>query len=186
MLISEYYALLGIPANSSVEDVKKAYRKKARLYHPDINPSTDAKDKFIIVTEAYDFIMESRKEGILDDQDYFRIVEDWRKFRQERSRQRAQYYARSSFERFKSSRYYRSTKILNVSTVIFVFAVAVMVLIFTVLGYILRVRNPLPGEDHPPVFAFILLLIMSTILFTVAFLYLRNYIELNRKNKRSC
>ena len=47
MTLSDYYQILGLPANSSLEDIKKAYRQKARLYHPDINHSPDAKDKFI-------------------------------------------------------------------------------------------------------------------------------------------
>ncbi|NLJ44576.1 MAG: DnaJ domain-containing protein [Bacteroidales bacterium] len=183
MLISEYYAVLGLPVNSSLEEIKKAYRKKARLYHPDINHDPGAKEKFILATEAYDFLIESHNRETIDEEDYFRIVEEWRKYRQDRSRQRAQYYARSSFERFRNSKYYKSTKILNISTIIFNFAIALMVLIFTIFGYILRLRNPLPEDKHPPVLAFILLLIISLILFSVALLSLKSWIDLNKKQK---
>ena len=141
MLISEYYNILGLPLNSSLEEIKKAYRKKARLYHPDINQSPDAKDKFIKVTEAYDFLMANHEKGDLDDQDYFRIMEEWRKYRQDRSRQRAQYYARSSFVSFKNSKYYRSTRILNASSAIFTLAISVTVLVFTIFGYILQTEE---------------------------------------------
>lgn len=183
MLISEYYAILGLPVNSSAEEIKKAYRKKARLYHPDINQEPGAMEKFILATEAYDFLIESHNNEMLEQQDYFRIVEEWRKYRQDRSRQRAQYYARSSFERFRNSKYYKSTRILSVSTIIFNFAIAIMVLIFTVFGYILRVRNPLPEDKHPPVFVFILLLFLSLILFSAALFSLKNWIDLNKKRK---
>jgi len=183
MLISEYYAVLGLPVNSSSEEIKKAYRKKARLYHPDINHDPDAKEKFILATEAYDFLIESHNREALDEQDYFRIVEEWRKYRQDRSRQRAQYYARSSFERFRKSKYYKSTRILNFSTIIFNFAIALMVLIFTILGYILRLRNPLPEDKHPPVLTFVLLLILSLILFSAALFSLKNWLDLNKKRK---
>jgi len=184
MLISEYYEILGLPVNSSLEEIKKAYRKKARLYHPDINHTPDAKDKFIKVTEAYDFLMASHEKGQLDDQDYFRIVEEWRKYRQDRSRQRAQYYARSSFARFKNSKYYKSTRILDASSVIFNFVVAVMVLLFTILGYILKLKNPVPGEGKPTLFSFIILLILSIILFTVAFIYLKAFIDTRKKERK--
>ena len=113
MLISEYYSILGLPLDSSLEEIKKAYRKKARLYHPDINRSPEAKEKFIEATEAYDFLITNHGKGQLDDQDYFKIVEEWRKYRQDRSRQRAQYYARSSFNQFKNSKYYTILKLLE-------------------------------------------------------------------------
>lgn len=185
MLISEYYETLGLPLNSSVEEIKKAYRKKARLYHPDINHLPEAKEMFIKVTEAYDFLMANHEKGKLDDQEYFRIVEEWRKYRQDRSRQRAQYYARSSFVRFKNSKYYRSTKILNASSVIFSFAIAVTVLVFTIFGYILRLKNPIPGTEKTTVFSFIMLLTISIILLSVSFIYLKTYIDTNKKQNKN-
>jgi curved DNA-binding protein CbpA len=184
MLISEYYEILGLPVNSSIEEIKKAYRKKARLYHPDINHLPYAKDKFIKVTEAYDFLMANHEKGDLDDQDYFRIVEEWRKYRQNRSQQRARYYARSSYVRFKNSRYYKSTKILNASSVIFNFAIAVIVLTFTIFGYVLKLKNPEPGTEKTTLISFILLLTISIILLSVSFIYLIAYIETNKKHKK--
>jgi hypothetical protein len=182
MVVLEYYKILGLLPNSSTEEIRKAYRKKARLYHPDINHAPDAMDKFIQITEAYDFLMENHVKGPLDDQEFFRIVEEWRKYRQDRSRQRAQYYARSSYLRFKNSKYYKSTRILNASSIIFSFAVAVMVLLFTILGYIIRLKNPLPGGDNHTLLSFILLLSISLILFTIAFIYLKAYIDRNKKH----
>lgn len=185
MLISDYYAILGLPMNSSVDEIKKAYRKKARLYHPDVNPDPDARDKFIMATEAYDFLIENRSRENLDDQDFFRIVEEWRKYRQDRSRQRAQYYAKTSFEQFRNSRYYKSTRILNISTIIFNFAVAIMVLVFTIFGYFIRLKNPLTDEKQPTHFVFILLLIICLVLFSTSFISLKHYLSQgNKRNKR--
>jgi curved DNA-binding protein CbpA len=181
MTTSDYYKILGLPPESSIEEIKKAYRKKARLYHPDINSSPDAQDRFIEVTEAYDFLIANYGKRV-SDSEYDRIIEEWKKYRQERSRQRAKYYARSSYENFRNSKYYKSTRILNNSGVIFIFGISVMVFINTIAGFIFRVRNPLPGETGPPIFSFILLLILSIILFTVSFLYLKAYIEANKKH----
>ena len=57
MVLTEYYRLLGLSEDSTVDDIKRAYRVKARLFHPDINHSPDAKENFIAVTEAYDFLI---------------------------------------------------------------------------------------------------------------------------------
>lgn len=183
MLISEYYSILGIPLNSSLEDIKKAYREKARLYHPDLNRTPGAKEKFIEATEAYDFLITNHGKGQLDDQDYFRIVEEWRKYRQDRSRARAQYYARSSFIQFKNSKYYKSTRIFNITSAIFAFAVSMTIFIFAILGYVLRLRDPIPGTEKTTVISFITLLTLSLILLTVSFIYLKTYIDANRKQK---
>jgi hypothetical protein len=184
MVLSEYYEILGLPATASIEEIKKAYRKKARLYHPDINHKPEAKDQFIKVTEAYDFLLASREKGDLNDTDYFRIVEEWRKYRQDRSRQRAQYYARSSFTRFKNSKYYKSTRILNASSIIFNFAISVMVLVYTIFGYILKLRNPVPGTERTTLISFITLLTVSLILFSISIIYLKAYIDTNKKRRK--
>jgi len=184
MLISEYYETLGLPLNSSVEEIKRAYRKKARLYHPDINHLPDAKDNFIRVTEAYDFLITNHEKGHLDDKDNFRVVEEWRKYRQDRSRQRAQYYARSSYVRFRNSKYYKSTRILNASSIVFNFAIAVTVLSFTILGYVLKLKNPVPGEETRTLLSFILLLTISLILLIVSFISLFAYLETGKKHRK--
>lgn len=181
MLISEYYNILGLPMNSSLEEIKKAYRKKARLYHPDINQSPDARDKFILATEAYDFLMSNHGKGELSDQEFFRIMEEWRKYRQDRSRQRAQYYARKSFVSFKNSKYYKSTRILDASSAIFTLAVSITVLVFTIFGYILRLRNPIPGTEKTTIFSFIVLLLISLILVSFSIFSLRSTIRANKK-----
>jgi len=53
----DYYKILGVSSNSSIEDIKKAYKKLALKYHPDINP--DTKEDFLKIQEAYDFLLKN-------------------------------------------------------------------------------------------------------------------------------
>lgn len=57
---TKYYKLLGLSTNATLREIKKAYRKKALLYHPDRNQSPDAEDKFIALTEAYEILTNQR------------------------------------------------------------------------------------------------------------------------------
>ena len=50
----DYYEILGIPRDASQDDVRRAYRKLARRYHPDLNQESDAEDRFKEVSEAYE------------------------------------------------------------------------------------------------------------------------------------
>jgi len=184
MTSTDYYEILSIQSNASIDDIKKAYRKKARLYHPDINPAPDAKDHFISITEAYEFLIANHEKIMTDDQLYQQAMEDWRKYRQDRSRKRASVYARSSYGTFKNTKFYKTTRIFDGTMIIFSFIVSIMVLIYTIYGYFFRLKHPIPGLDKPSVFAFIMLLILSMIFFVVSFIYLRAYQETSKKRKK--
>lgn len=51
------YDVLGIPHNSSIDDAKKAYRKLAKKYHPDVNKEPEAEEKFKEISQAYEDIL---------------------------------------------------------------------------------------------------------------------------------
>jgi curved DNA-binding protein CbpA len=56
----DYYSVLGIPRGSKIEEIKKAYRRKAKEFHPDRNKSPNAQEKFIEITEAYEVLVNGR------------------------------------------------------------------------------------------------------------------------------
>ncbi len=184
MLLSDYYLILGLSTDASVDEIKRAYRQKARLYHPDINHSPDAMEMFIKVTKAYDFLMSCRKKEGLDEEAFNKVMEEWKKYRQEKSARRANIYARTSYRHFTNTKFYRSTRILNGTSIIFTFAISVLVLVFTVYGYLFRLKHPVEVNEKPPVLSFIILLILSSILLTGSFIYLKTYIDSSDKNKR--
>src|SRR5512132_3868364 len=58
---SDYYKVLGVDKKASQEDIKKAYRKLARQYHPDTNKDAGAEERFKQISEAYDTLGDSEK-----------------------------------------------------------------------------------------------------------------------------
>jgi curved DNA-binding protein CbpA len=183
MTITDYFNLLDLSTGSSVDEIKKAYRKKARLYHPDINPGPDAKDKFITITEAYDFLISNYEKISHTNEEYDQALEDWRKYRQDRSRKRATAYARSSYSNFRNTRFYKTTRIFDKTTLYFSFAISIMVMSYTIFGYAYRLKHPIPGLENPSIFTFLMLLSLGIVFFIVSFIYLIAFRETSKKRK---
>ncbi|MDH3761146.1 MAG: DnaJ domain-containing protein [Gammaproteobacteria bacterium] len=73
MKYQDYYQILGVPRDADKSDIKKAYRKLARKYHPDVNSEASAEEKFKQVNEAYEVLKDSDKR-----QAYDRFGADWK------------------------------------------------------------------------------------------------------------
>lgn len=66
MEYKDYYQILGVARDVSKEDLKKAYRKLARKYHPDVSKETDAEAKFKELGEAYEVLKDPEKRAQYD------------------------------------------------------------------------------------------------------------------------
>ncbi|HLL65575.1 MAG TPA: molecular chaperone DnaJ [Micromonosporaceae bacterium] len=65
-MAKDYYAILGVSQGASPDELKRAYRRLAREYHPDVNPDPAAQDRFKAISAAYEVLSDPRKREIVD------------------------------------------------------------------------------------------------------------------------
>jgi uncharacterized membrane protein YidH (DUF202 family) len=117
--VVDYYAILQVSPDATIDEVKRSYRRLARKYHPDVNPSPDAQENFIAVTEAYEFIMRKLTQPQPSTTNYSStynsnleaqaIIDEWLKSERERIRARARAHARMRYNQFKKTEYFKAT-----------------------------------------------------------------------------
>jgi curved DNA-binding protein len=74
----DYYQILGVPRDASEKDIKSAFRKLARQYHPDVNPGDKAaEEKFKSINEAYEVLSDAEKR-----KKYDAFGADWERYQQ--------------------------------------------------------------------------------------------------------
>ncbi len=147
----DYYSTLGLEHDAEPEDIKHAYRRLAKKYHPDINPSPDANERFIEITEAYEILINKNlhhyyaQKKAAADPETFR--EEYEKARQA-ARESARRYARMKYEKFRQEQeaYMKS----GWHDVILTFRYIIRFLLFPFIAFLIAM--PLISEEvggHP-------------------------------------
>ncbi|MBH1977121.1 MAG: DnaJ domain-containing protein [Giesbergeria sp.] len=89
----DHYAALGLAANATLADIKRAFRQKASFYHPDRNTAADAALRFREVQQAYDVLSDPERRQQYDDNRRRNLLDDplqtateiWQAFVRERN-----------------------------------------------------------------------------------------------------
>lgn len=125
--IEQYYQILGLANGSSLDDIKKAYRNKAKQFHPDRNNEPYAHDKFVLITEAYEYLISHQKPG-------FSFKPNTKEEQKKHSRDQAARMAKMRYEEFLKSEYYKSTTAISAFIDIIIFC-SVCVFLLWIIYY---------------------------------------------------
>ena len=121
----DYYNILGIRKGASHQEIKQAYREKAKAMHPDVNTSANAHEVFARINEAYDILSDANKRYFYNIGRVTTVKRDpaaqaeydyWIK----QARERANKHAQMPLENFMNSPFYR--KASRVSSFLFLLA----------------------------------------------------------------
>jgi len=98
--MKNYYEVLGVEPNSDISSIKKAFRKLALKYHPDINSDPNAHDRFIEIHKAYEVLNNTiDNEGAVNPNDSFNEADLYRKWENEGNR-KAEQHANKNYKEF--------------------------------------------------------------------------------------
>ncbi|MFI5221750.1 MAG: DnaJ domain-containing protein [Bacteroidia bacterium] len=128
--IETYRKILNVSEKATLDDIKHAYRSKAKLLHPDKNKAPDAHEQFILLTEAYEFLRNARSKNVVS-KDRMSSYTDWHSQRREQARQQAKRYAQMRYDEFINSDYYKSVSSIEIifDGLIFLFACSILIIL---------------------------------------------------------
>lgn len=120
----DYFKVLGLQETAGKMEVKRAYRELAKQWHPDRNQSEQAAAAFILINEAYEFLIDDQrraghrlhrgrqKSEVVQRQREARYQE-WVERNRRAARERATRHARQSYDAFTKTKYYRTARAIN-------------------------------------------------------------------------
>lgn len=146
----KYYRVLGLNPNADDRDIKSAYRRLAKTYHPDRSGSAATREKFIEVNEAYEILMK-RDAMVLEAIKRHRQKQSGKthqRSRQSNPRARASNYADMKYSEFVKSPIYRTAMVMDSAfDYIFLFLGFLMILA-PVLGYLAESMDEDPEKKE--------------------------------------
>jgi hypothetical protein len=128
--LEDYLNILGLETNADIDDIKKAYRIKAKEFHPDVNKSDNSSEMFMKINEAYEFLIRYHTANLFLKNNKEEIYKDWIRRERSKARARAAEHAKQKFEEFRNSKLYKSTSIIiRFTDFVFLFIALMMIVI---------------------------------------------------------
>ena len=176
--------MLGLNPGASDDEIRRAYRKKALLYHPDRNHSEDAQEMFIKVTEAYEYLISHPHGRSITPEEVERNYRAWAEYRRAEARKRAADFASSSYSSFRKTGFYKSTAVIDGANVFLGLGLAVMVIVFTVFGFLYRHFTAETAQDEPDITLAVVSLAIGIFYLVISIIYLSAWRAQQKQRKR--
>jgi hypothetical protein len=171
MNIAEYYALLGLRQGATITEIKKAYRSKALLFHPDRNKDPQATAMFIKISEAYQYLINAPVKRDISDSEREKYYAAWVEYRREEAKKKAENFARESYLKFRNSDFYKSTYTIDSRMLWFGFGLSVLIIVYTIYGYFYRVSIATCEREMPSALLALLTLTIGIVFLIITLLY---------------
>ena len=138
--IEHYFSLLGIPKTASLDELKKAFRSKAKKIHPDRNSSPTAHSDFLELNEAFDFLssfLKENKQFGVDESTIVNSYDNWEKTVKEDVRKKVKEQARMSFQAYMNTENFKTDTLIEsfFTHLIFLFTVFNLIVLPLILAY---------------------------------------------------
>lgn len=184
MTASDYYKVLGLTEGCSINDLKRAYRIKARKYHPDLNRHPSAPELFIRATEAYTFLHNYLSGAFSNEASFNEKMKQWEEYHRHKARERAEYYSRARYDNFTRSATYKTTRMFDGTLIIYGLIVSILIIGIDIYSYTSLKHNAATPEDEPSLTFMLLLLFLGVGFFAFSYINLLNFVHDSRKKKR--
>lgn len=136
--IDTYYRALGVSSKATIEEIKRAFRKKAKELHPDKNKSSDANEQFILLTEAYECLTNIKSGKTKVQQQTTTSYADWQRDSKEQARQRAREYAKMQYEEYKKTDHYKKSQAAETVIEHLYFFSSILIIMSPLLGFLFK------------------------------------------------
>ncbi len=134
-MLHQYLNILEVSRDSGILEIKKAFRKKAKKFHPDLNKDSGAQENFILVNEAYEFLMKHYNQpGFKSKKTTEERHRDWVEKEKEKARKYAAYQAQKQFEKYKKSKLYKTANLLYSIYDYFALAIGLFIIFAAIFG----------------------------------------------------
>jgi len=134
-MFRQYLNILEVSPDSGILEIKRAFRKKAKKFHPDLNKDSGAQEKFILANEAYEFSMKHYNQpGFKSKKTTEERHRDWVGKEKAKARKYAAQQAKREFEKYKNSKLYKTANLLYSLYDYFALAIGLFIVFAAILG----------------------------------------------------